>query len=100
MFNRAEFLQALENDMTSIQRADMWGMVGYLLLMGPCSRGTLRQAFWPIQGAFNFNLHWLVKHHAVLLSPDKWEGEPLVKVHPDLFQTVENVNRPKMVKTP
>jgi hypothetical protein len=98
MFNRAEFLQALEDNMTSIDRADVWALLGYLLVMGPCSRSALRHAFWPAQGAFNAHLHMLVKLHAVELQPDKWDGEPLVRVHPHVVAIAQSVNHPKEAK--
>lgn len=93
MFTRAEFLEALAG-LTTIERGDVYALLGYLMVMGAMKRKTLRSVFWPMlsSGGFDARLHFLVKHHAVQLRPDKWGGEPTVTITPEVAEIVQKLN--------
>jgi len=95
MFTRAEFLEAL-SALTTIERGDAYALVGYLMVIGPIRKKSLRSVFWPMIacGGFDARLHFLVQHQAVHLRPDRWGGDPLVALAPEVVELVLKVNLP------
>jgi hypothetical protein len=80
----------------------MWSLLAYLAMMGPVTRPQLRQAFWYMQRSFDENLHFLVKAQAVRILPDKWDGEPVICIAPEVIGIFVNVNKwtaPKTAET-
>lgn len=95
MFTRAEFLEALAGQ-TSIERSDVYALLGYVMVMGAMKRSSLKSAFWSMLygGGFDSRLHFLVAHHAVQLRPDRYGGEPVVELAPGVAEIVLKVNLP------
>lgn len=99
MFTRSAFLEALET-VTSIDRIDLWAILGYLAMIGPVKRRALRMVFWPSHFGIDARLHWLVQHHAVELTPDKWGGDPIVAIAPAAVEIIQGANRLKNAERP